>query len=335
MKKQKLIITISLGLFITGLGLLTHSTITSAQANTGGQALEIAPPVLILTADPGETIKTKINLRNISSGDLLVKGIINDFVAGGEDGTPKIMLEEDESSPFSIKEWVSVMSDLLLVPRQIEDLDITINVPKNAAPGGYYGVVRFTAVPPELDGTGVSLSASLGSLILLKVNGVAEEKLSIEEFSVSTIGGDAGTLFESTPIQFNERLKNEGNIHEQPVGKIIITDMFGKVVTGVNVNLSGANVLPNSIRKFDQPLDSSGIGNKVLFGYYTAELEVTYGVDKQVVKKSISFWIIPYRLIAAGIIALIVGFIVLRIAIRRYNRHIISRVQKTQKTHKK
>jgi hypothetical protein len=300
---------------------------TPPPVNNAGQALEIAPPVITLSADPGKVIKTQINLRDISSSNLLVKGQVNDFVAAGEDGTPKILLDDTSNNPYSIKGWVASFPDLLMIPKQIRTLPVTITVPADASPGGHYGVVRFTATPPELKDTGVSLSASLGSLILINVSGDIKESMNVQEFTVSH-NGKAGTLFESAPVSFTERLKNTGNTHEQPTGQVVITDMFGKKVGAVNVNLPPRNVLPNSIRKFDQPLDSTVIGNKKLFGRYTADLKVDYGAKKQSTTASLTFWIIPYKLIGIIVAVLIIGFFILRFFIRRYNRSIINRASR-------
>jgi len=304
-------------------------TAAGSQENSG-QALEIAPPVMTLTADPGQTLKTELNLRNISSSNLLVKSQINDFVAAGEDGTPKIILEEsNEENPYSMKKWVAPIPNQVIVPRQIKKLPITIKVPASASPGGYYGVVRFTAAPPELKDTGVSLSASLGSLVLLTVKGKVKESVSLVEFKVSK-DKKAGTLFQSTPLDFTVRLKNNGNIHEQPVGGATITDMFGKKVALVNFNQPPRNVLPGSIRKFDGPLDSAVIGNKKLFGKYTANLNMIYGADKQVITSQMTFWVIPYKIIGIIIALLIGGFFILRFLIIRYNRSVIKRAQQMQ-----
>jgi hypothetical protein len=303
----------------------------TAQTPNAGQALEIAPPVITVSANPGQTINTQISLRDVSTSKLIVTGQVNDFVADGEDGTPKILLEDDETdNPYSLKSWISPLPQLLLEPRQIRNLPVTISVPANASPGGYYAVVRFTATPPELDSTGVSLSASLGALILVRVNGDIAESMEIEEFSVNR-NGKTGTLFERTPLEFVERIKNTGNIHDMPTGQVTITDMFGKKVATVNINLPPRNILPQSIRKFTQPLDSSVIGDKMLFGKYTAELRVMYGADKEVITSSLSFWVIPYTLIGVGIAALVVGFITLRFLIRRYNNHIIGKAQHSRR----
>jgi hypothetical protein len=296
--------------------------------NDVGQALEIGPPLISLKADPGETLKTKIQLRNIAGGDLIVTNQINDFTAAGEDGTPQVLLDEDanaEPTPYSLKNWISPLKRLVLKPKEIESLSVTIKVPDNASPGSYYGVVRFTAVPPELEGTGVSLSASLGSLIFVRVNGDAKESMGIEEFYASK-DGKRGWLFESNPIDFVERLKNTGNVHLQPRGQITIYDMFGNTVTAIIVNQPPHNVLPASIRKFEQSLGDTELGDRNLFGRYTAELTIAYGEDEQqTITEKVTFWVIPWKLIAGIIVLLIVGFFALRFAIKRYNERIISK----------
>ena len=309
------------------------SAATTPAATTptnNGQALEIAPPVITLTANPGQTIKTQVLLRDISSGNLIVTSQTNDFVAAGEDGTPKVILDNNTEDPYSMREWIVPPASLNLVPRQIQSLSLIINVPANASPGGHYAVVRFTGIAPSLSGTGVSLSASLGALILLTVNGKITHDLSLASFTVNK-GGKTGSIFQSGPLDFAIRVKNNGNVHELPVGQITVTDMFGKKLATTNVNLPPKNVLPNSIRKFDSPLDSSVIGTKKLFGRYKATLSLTYG-QNQKVTSTLSFWVIPYRLLAIIIAIIIVGFFGLRYAIRRYNRYIISRTNRTPPT---
>jgi len=308
-------------------GTAANAVAASTPNQTAGQALEIAPPVLNLKADPGQVLKTSISLRDVSTSPLVVRNQINDFVAGGEDGTPKLLIDENgnaESSPYSLKDWVQPLPQFTLKPREVNQLPLTINVPANAAPGGYYAVIRFTASPPGLDGSGVSLSASLGTLVLLRVNGDAKESMKIEEFS-ATKNGSPNWLFESQPITFVTRVKNEGSTHEQPVGQVAVKDMFGNAVANVNVNLGRGNVLPDSIRKFEQVLDDSALGNRILFGRYTADLKMDYGTQGQSIVASTSFWVIPWRLIGFAILLLVIIFIVIRIALRRYTERVVAR----------
>ena len=98
--------------------------------------------------------------------------------AAGTDGTPKILLGNNYNDPFSLKNWIQPLATFNMNPQQTDTLTVKIYVPANATPGGHYGVIRFTGTPPQLNGNGVSLSASLGALVLLTVNGKLNDQLS-------------------------------------------------------------------------------------------------------------------------------------------------------------
>lgn len=308
----------------------THAAPNPAET---GQALEIAPPVINLRGNPGETVRGTISLRDVSPTKLVVTNQINDFTAQGEEGMPKLLLGEGESSPYSMRAWFRPIGQLTLKPKEIQGLPFIIDVPKDAAPGGYYSVVRFSASAAGIDSSGVSLSASVGALIFLRVNGDAYEKLSIASFEAVTKQNTAKTVHEGTPIAFAVRIKNEGNVHEQPAGRIIITDMFGKTVAGLNVNLPPRNILPGTIRRFESNLDKTVIGNKMLFGLYHASVSIT-DAKGQTVTDRLTFWVIPWKLMLIGAFALILGFLILRKTIRGYNQAIIRKATGAPKSKK-
>jgi hypothetical protein len=330
MTTQKRITTL-IAVIVTAFAVLSPASMAAAQsaANTG-QALEIGPPVISISGDPGQTIDTNISLRDVSPSDLYVTGIVNDFEANGEDGTPKVILDQNVVSPYSFKTWVRTIPATSLKTRQIKSLKITIDIPANAAPGGYYGIVRFTGVPPDIKDTGVSLNASLGSLVFIKVNGQAKEEMSVTSFIASGSDGKAKSLLEGAPITFSQVVKNSGNTFEQPTGLVTVKDMFGKVVATIPVNEEKRLILSASTRKFDEVLDSKVIGsNKILFGKYTAELSLVYGGSATEINQKITVWIIPYKLIGLGIAVLIAAFFLFRFLIQQYNRRIVGRATGT------
>ena len=308
------------------------SVIAAAQPNSpnAGQALEIAPPIVNLTVNPGQTVQTSIYLRDIAKTNLIVTGQANDFVASGEDGTPKLLLDGDNSSPYSMKNWVTSLPSLDLIPQEIKAMTVTLQVPKDASPGGHYGVIRFTATPPDLNSTGVSLSASLGALMLITVTGDIHESVSVAEFSANQ-NEHTGWFFETPPINLVERLKNDGNVHEEPTGQIIIKDMLGRTLAGINVNSPPHNILPASTRRFEETLDQHAYGNAIMLGRYTADLKLTYGASKTVLTDHISFWVIPYKLILAIIVGAIFAFFLLRFLIAGYNRRIVAKAQRIRR----
>lgn len=303
-----------------GLLILFAPVSTLAQASKKqGQGLEISPPVKELKADPGESITTKIKVRNVTEKTLSVKAEVNDFVAGNETGQPKILLEEGERSPYSIKDWITTISEVTLKPKQQKSVTVSMDVPADASPGGHYGVIRFTGTPPGIDDTGVSLSASIGALVLVNISGDVSESASIAEMYTAQ-GEDRRWLFEYGPVNIVERIENTGNVHFKPSGNIRVTSMWGKEVANFQLNETGGNVLPSSIRKFDQTLE-----NKFMFGRYKVQADVVYGSQNTIISDSITFWVIPYKIIALIILAIII----LVFGIKKYNKYIVKKAHRS------
>lgn len=317
MKKRALAI-------IAVIALLLVPSASIVQAQQSGQGLEISPVVLDLVdeqVDPGQSIQVNIKVRNVTSETVIAKGQVNDFIADGEGGQPKILLDDQgEPSPYGIESWVQSVPDLQLAPREAKTATVTINVPQDASPGGHYGVVRFTATPVGVDQSGVALSASIGTLVLLNVSGDVVTQGSIEQFFVSQ-NGKQSTFFEKGPLNFTERINNTGNVHFKPQGNIKVSDTFGREVASLTVNENGGNILPNSIRKFEQNLDKTN-----MFGRYKAELNLTYGQD-QTLNQTITFWVIPYKLVAIVLVGLLLVIFLIVFIIRRYKKKVVKDTQ--------
>lgn len=311
---------------VAALGLpLVAQAIATPTNGSPGQGLEISPPVIELTADPGQTITTHIRVRNVTQGILIAKGKADDFGAGSdESGQPKLLLDETGATRYSLKYWVQGVPDMQLAPQELKDATITIAVPRNAEPGGHFGVIRFTAVPPDLQGTGVALSASVGTLVLLRVSGAVTEKLSVEQFATMR-GENPTSFFENGPVNFLVRIKNEGTVHDAPKGSVTVYNLFGRKEASVAVNPNGGNVLPDSIRRFEQNLPGTH-----WFGHYTAKLSLAYA-GNQTLTASAGFWVIPWRLVLVVIAALVVLFFAGKWGLRKYNEHIIAIAQGKRK----
>jgi hypothetical protein len=311
--------------------LIVSSGSVHAQPAAGtGQALEISPPLIEKSIDPGKVLTFSIRIRNITKATLITHATVDDFVAGGEDGQAKVLIDEKEPSPYSFKTWVQDISDLTLVAGEAKTATVTFNVPDNAAPGGHYGLIRFTGSAPELAGTGVSLNASLGSLVLLNVSGKVTYKASLLDLyaAKSNTSGKA-SFFEHGPITFVERLQNQGSVHFKPIGTLRITNIFGKETAVLSVNPNGGNVLPASTRRFEEVLNK-----KFLIGKYTVEANIQY--NGQTISKTISFWVIPYKQIAIVLGMLIILFAVFRTSLKKYVKRAVSKASNPSKPkHKK
>ncbi len=298
------------------------SSAASTETQNHGQGLEISPPLIDRKVKLGQVLTLPIRLRNITRNRVVATTEIDDFVAAGEDGRPKILDATSEDSPYSFRSWVvGGLPELDLVAGEAKMATIKILVPKDAAPGGHYGVVRFTALPPEAAGSQVALNASIGTLVLLNVSGEVQEELALSDFYASR-EEKKGTFFEYGPLSFTTRLQNNGNVHVKPEGSIKITNMFGKTVTELPLNETKGSILPGSTRKFDSFFD-----RKRLFGRYKINLSLTYGSEKAL-SQTIVVWVIPYKqvLLIITVLALIVLLILL--SLRQYKRRIIAQHQR-------
>jgi len=292
--------------------------VARAQTNQG-QGLEISPPLVQVDTDPGKTVNLSVKVRNVTQETLEVTAEANDFTAGGEDGNPKLLLEEGEESPYSLKSWITTIDRVTLKSGEQKPINITLNVPSNASPGGHYGVARFTGTPPGLEGSGVSLSASVGALMLVKVSGNIQEQAKIIELYAQNQKGQRRSSFEYGPLNLITRIQNTGNVHIQPKGTIRVTNLFGGEVMTLQLNQKGGNVLPSSIRKFQETLNK-----KFMLGRYKMQADVVYGSENTILSSSAYFWVIPYKIIILTIaVILLVIF-----GIKRYNKYIVKKANK-------
>ena len=299
-------------------------------AATGAQGIQISPVRDDITISPGQSQVVNLTVINVTSNTEVLQGVVNDFVASSnETGQPSILLGTNVYSPsHSLKRFVTPIPNLTLAPGQEKQVPVTITVPKDAAGGGYYGVVRFGPAGTGSKDQTVTLAGSVGTLILLTVPGNIKQQLSIASFDVET-NGSASTYFTSNKkIQAVVRFQNEGNIQVAPFGKILLKSRSGKIIASFNVNnvTPPGEVLPNSIRKFNIPL--SHIGS---FGIYTLEANFGYGTTGQPISASTVFYVIPMTIIISFIaFIVIILFLIFGMpkVIAAYNRRIIAKASR-------
>lgn len=296
--------------------------------STAAQGIQVSPALVELNAERGKTYNLSVKVVNVTLTKLSYTTTVNDFNSNSETGAANVLLNSTLPENASIISWVTAVPEFTLDTKESRTLTAQVTVPNDAEPGGHYGVIRFSGHAPELTGTGVGLSASTGMLLLIRVDGDIKESASLASFYTANSDRQQ-SLFETSPITFVTRIKNDGNIHIKPVGTIDITDMFGKAITSIPVNDTKSNVLPSSIRRFDNELKRDW-----MFGFYTANLTLGYGTKGQAITNTITFWVIPYKIILAGLFVLITLIFIASRLIKVYNRHIIAKA-KNENTHTK
>jgi len=315
-----------LGIAIIVLSFISPITASAVTSSTSGNGLRVSPVRTDISLSAGQSETISVFVQNVTSSPANLQAIVNDFTADtNESGAPRIYVNNQYAPTNSLKRFVQPIPHFTVGPNASKEIPVTITVPKGTAGGGYYGVVRFA--PVSAGGGTVSLSASVGSLILATVQGNIVDNLKIASFDVRSISTDssgktherAGFVFNSTKnLNLVIRLSNQGNVQEQPFGKVQLKDRSGKVLAVYEVNDTQprGNILPNSIRRFDIPLTKVGS-----FGKYTVVGNLGYGTKGQLLTATTTFYVIPIGLIFAALVLLLVIILLIVLIPRWLKNH--------------
>lgn len=294
-----------------------------AQSAGTAQGVQLSPSIIELNAKRGGTYTLTVEVTNVTAGDLEYRVSTNDFTSKNETGSPKILYDSSLPPQVSIRSWVASVPDFRLGSHKSAKIEFHVTVPRDAEPGGHYGVLDFSGSNTKIKQTGVGLTASAGTLLLVKIAGDVKEQASVASFYTEN-NGKASNFFEMSPVNFVTRVQNSGNMHLKPFGSIELKNMVGTIVATLPVNKIQSNVLPSSIRRFDNKYGD------YMFGLYTASVTLGYGSQGQAIMASTSFWVIPYKLIATILLVLaLIAFILRRLQVA-YNRRVIKKYKNAQ-----
>lgn len=266
-----------------------------------GEGLTISPPIVEQEISPGETKVNTIRISNPTASLVEAYPRAMDFAAKGETGEPAFSEGQGDVNSYALSSWISFSEPkIAMAPEQVKEFKYTITVPANAEPGGHYGAVFFATEPPKSDESSsqVSLSTMIGSLVLVKVPGNITERAEVLEFKAAK-----NIYFSAKSVDIDTRVSNTGNVHVKPLGEIKLTNIFGQSPATLEFNSQRGNVLPESVRKFQ----NNWHGSILTVGPIKATLNAAYGEAGDLTAVT-SFWVIPWWIIV--IFAVVLVFII-------------------------
>jgi hypothetical protein len=271
--------------------------------------LSISPLRQNLTLKPGQAGAINITLKNITGGPIIAKSSVKDFSSDNLNGNPKIITNTNYNDPASIKKFLIGLGNVPLAVGQQTNVTIPVQAPSNAAPGAYYGLIAYQAIPVNSNGStgnnAVSLSAAVSQLVFITVPGVTNDHLQIN--SVNTYhdvkGVNSGVFFTKPPKAVGVNLHNYGNAFGTPYGTVIIQNSSGKQIYSYQLNggITRGLLLPNSNRTFVNPVYKIHSP-----GRYTVIVNASYGSGSDVLTAKKSFWYIPVWLIVILILVVLI-----------------------------
>lgn len=235
-------------------------------------ALTVDPVTIDLAGDPGETVETVVRVVNDQDTAQNLEVTFGNFAARDESGLPTFVTTDDVTG---ISSWMQAGTPRFSVkPRQTQVVRVSIAIPKETRPGGYYGaifvqpatevaspektsaksakgkVTKGKVAPPAPTTTGASIAtrSRIAALVLLQVKGEVTTQYEVKDFQVLD-----GGVFSHLPVNFSYRVWNGGAAYTRPSGDIRVSHIFGLFSREVDANPGRGAVLSGTTRKFTAP----------------------------------------------------------------------------------
>lgn len=262
----------------------------AAEAPTSKSALAVSPAILEHVLEPGKPVSFTVQVNNITNFPLPVKAMVRDFTVQFTE------LEKTERERLDASKWFKIEEpDFILQPNQTRTVKGVILPPPEAEPGGHYATVYFQPLIPHeaLSPSTAYMNSQVGVLAFLIVKG------DIEQSAEYAKGLTAPGLVQSGPVEFSFSIRNTGNVHLMPAGKLNVYDWRGSLAG--QIALPAGVILPNANKEYTLTWDGARLP-----GQYRAELEVSYGNNNtQLQKISVVVWVMPWMAISFGVVIII------------------------------
>lgn len=324
---------------VLGLFLIITACPPAWAAAAQSTSLTTSPISVDLSAKPGSSATTTLQVLNNNPEPVDVSLQVDTFRASGTSGQAQILTPGPSDSFIN---WVTFSKNSFLAqPGVWTPVQMTISLPDYAALGYYYAVLFKPSVAVTAKSHTNILKSSNAILVLLNAQSSNEHpQISVTSFISNK------KLYEYLPATFSINVYNDGNIYLPPAGDIYIsrTSNFKNIIDTLPVNTTAGNVLAGTSRVYTtewtdgfpvfvpKTIDNQPVLNqqgkpveqlqwnfsqihKFRFGEYYAKMVLVYnnGTHDVPIVATVSFWVIPWKLIIGFIffIACIVGLVIL------------------------
>lgn len=296
--------------------------------------LSISPPLIESAIKPGKSILIAYTVSNLGDPSVLSShvrpfspnGVLGDIIVEGEfEGPIRFNLENSD---------LELEDKFFLESNEGQQLLLKIRVPEGTPEGDYYYTFYIqNDLGRGLEGANAAQGlAQVGANILvtvtesgkIDVNGSIGILETQPRYALNLFGKKIN-IFESTDdVPVNLILQNTGRNVIKPQGEVILEGGFGETV---RYPLLPANILSQSSRlaeasqsaqlRTPQSKDPATVTFQGFFvGGYTITADVNFGQGSESRQQSVSFIALPFKLIIATLVAIIVSIT----AIKRINK---------------
>lgn len=268
-------------------------------AEANAFSASVYPSVTKVRIVSGESIQSKIEVRNLENRAIVLEAVFKPFRASAEsDGFPEYY-DDQETQRFinnniKLVDKETETTKFTLEPGQKKDLELAISASKSAQQKDYYFTIIFVETPQSrsynIKGSQVTIIGGIGSNILLSVGSKNTEiggAIRIDNLKVPAL-----TL--RSPIEFEARISNNSRHFKTVNGYMTITNIFGQTIG--KIDIGEIDILSHSSRNLlDKEGKNISWNEPFTLGTYKASLILYENKDRSKVERTTSTVSIPAK----------------------------------------
>ena len=225
----------------------------------------VSRPIVFLKLHPGSTELIELFIHNSDKTDLKLN--LNTYSLSMDEHGNALVLEN--TNPASQANWLQPeFNNLKIPPDSNATVPVKIKVPFGIS-GGKYGVVMFETSQKVRAQNEILLTGRTGTIFMIEIYGRKKYDSRIIDFSVNG---------QTNPVNFAVTIRNNGNLHINAKGSIMILGKDNRIVDRINLNVGTGTILPNHRRVFPAVWKNE---KKIVSGNYVAKVRIIVtGVGK-------------------------------------------------------
>lgn len=273
--------------------------------------------ITILEGDQVQRIPMELTNRTDADAAFRLSSV--DFGALDESGGVAFLGGDgDFEKRYGLASWIIPENDTVIIPAGTsETIYVRLENRESLSPGGHYGAMLFQMVqdePISAENSSVSIRSSFASLFFVKKQG--GEVVGFEYKGIS----DTRVAMSGIPEKISVKFQDSGNIHLVPRGRILVTDMFGRIVRKGIINDDSGRILPESFRVF--PVMLKPVSRAYFPGKYSVSVEYRYdGKEEMTISQEESVYPIGMNVLwvfgSLSVVALSIGSVRMKMKRKR------------------
>ncbi len=256
--------------------------------STKREIIRVSPFIFDLTLSPNKTYTHDMTIENLLDIPVPIRITTEDFQVSEESGD--YVFEKNNIN--SVISWITINpKEMILEPREKQDITVTIKTPEKISFGGYHGMIFIEPIFPNQRQFNSLLTTKIGAPVLANIGSPANgvNPAFISDYSIPFI------LFDKNSLNYEFTVKSNSLYHFTARPFLHIRSFF---TNEQKIALEEKLIFPGKTRAWD----STASVTDLMPGFYTGQLRVSLGNGIQTVDTKFFFYLPPQVLIIGALL---------------------------------